>query len=68
MEIIELEGGWLVRQMEEVQQEVSSWPIELRRFLSINDSLVHKPSDGTEPPTMTPAFSVSESTQKSKID
>jgi hypothetical protein len=68
METIELEGGWFVRQMEEVQREVSSWPNELKPLLSINDSLIHKPSDERESPTTTPTYRVSETPQKSKID
>ena len=41
METIELEKGWLVRQMEEVRQKVEKWPDVLKPLLTLNSSLVH---------------------------
>lgn len=44
MESIELEKGWLVRQMEEVRQEVEKWPDVLKPLMTMNSSLVHPKS------------------------
>jgi len=44
MESIELEKGWLARQMEEVRREVEKWPEVLQPLRSINASLIHPPS------------------------
>ncbi len=44
MEAIELEQGWLVRQMEEVRREVASWPDAVKPLRTINASLVQQPS------------------------
>jgi len=41
METIELEQGWLARQMTEVRREVQSWPDVLKPLTTINSSLVH---------------------------
>jgi hypothetical protein len=41
METIELEQGWLARQMKEVRREVQSWPEVLKPLTTINSSLVH---------------------------
>lgn len=45
METIELEKGWLSRQMREVCQDAQDWPEVLKPLASINASLVHQPTD-----------------------
>lgn len=40
MDTIELEEGWLARQMEEVQRDVEGWPDVLKPLITINASLV----------------------------
>ena len=42
MESIELERGWLARQMREVRQEVQSWPDVLTPLRTLNSSLVYR--------------------------
>lgn len=44
MEAIELEKGWLERQMEEVRSSAKSWPDVMKPITSINASLVHQPA------------------------
>ena len=39
METIELEKGWLARQMEEVRREVEKWPDVLLPLRTINSAL-----------------------------
>ncbi len=41
MDTIELEKGWLARQMTEVRTNVQSWPEVLKPLTTINSSLVH---------------------------
>ena len=40
METIELEKGWLARQMEEVRRDVENWPEVLKPLTRLNSSLV----------------------------
>lgn len=42
MESIELERGWLARQMQEVRQDVQRWPDVLAPLRTLNASLVHR--------------------------
>lgn len=42
MESIELERGWLARQMHEVRQDVQSWPAVLTPLRTLNSSLVYR--------------------------
>ncbi len=42
METIDLEKGWLERQMDEVRREVENWPEVLKPLTSLNSSLVHR--------------------------
>ena len=44
MESIELEKGWLARQMEEVRLNVEKWPEVLQPLKTINSALIHPPS------------------------
>jgi hypothetical protein len=44
MESIELERGWLARQMQEVRQDVQRWPEVLAPLRTLNASLVHRSS------------------------
>jgi hypothetical protein len=44
METIELEKGWLFRQMEETIREVDKWPDVMKPLTTINASLVHQPA------------------------
>ena len=44
MESIELEKGWLARQMEEVRLNVEKWPEVLQPLRTINSALIHPPS------------------------
>lgn len=41
METIELEKGWLIREMEEVQQKSGNWPDVMRPLMTLNDPLIH---------------------------
>lgn len=50
METIELEDGWLFRQMEETIREVDKWPEVMKQITTINASLVHQPSTGHQNP------------------
>jgi hypothetical protein len=50
METIELEEGWLVRQMTEVRREAESWPEVMKPITTINASLVHQPSTNNPNP------------------
>lgn len=43
METIELEKGWLFRQMEETIREVDKWPEVMKPLTTINASLIHQP-------------------------
>jgi hypothetical protein len=42
MESIELDRGWLARQMHEVRQEVRNWPDVMMPLRTLNSSLVHR--------------------------
>ena len=42
MESIELERGWLARQMREVRQDVQNWPDVLKPLRTLNSSLVYR--------------------------
>ena len=44
MKSIELEKGWLARQMEEVRLNVEKWPEVLQPLRTINSALKHPPS------------------------
>jgi hypothetical protein len=44
METIELEEGWLIRQMQEARREFDNWPEVKKRLATINESLVHQPT------------------------
>jgi hypothetical protein len=48
METIELEKGWLIRQMVEVRREAENWPEVMKSIITINASLVHQPSDSDQ--------------------
>jgi hypothetical protein len=39
METIELERGWLERQMDEVRRDVANWPDVLKPLTTLNSSL-----------------------------
>jgi len=61
METIELEKGWLERQMDEVRRDVEKWPEVLKPLKTINSDLTTrtKPVDscsiqGPNPPTKLP--------------
>lgn len=41
METIELEKGWLIRQMVEVRQKSGNWPDVMQPLMTLNDSLIH---------------------------
>lgn len=50
METIELEEGWLVRQMTEVRRDAENWPDVMKPITTINASLVHQPSASNSHP------------------
>ncbi|GEM_PF-1404750 len=42
MESIELDRGWLARQMQEVREDVQNWPKVLAPLRTLNASLVYR--------------------------
>lgn len=44
METIQLQKGWLVRQMEEVRRDVEEWPEVLKPLTTINSALTTRPT------------------------
>ena len=49
MESIELERGWLARQMQEVHEKVQDWPEVLTPLRTLNASLVRQPNQPGSP-------------------
>lgn len=47
MEPIQLEEGWLTRQMREIRSEVGQWPAEVKILRSINSLLVNTTKEAT---------------------
>ena len=66
METIELEEGWLVRQMQEVRRETQDWPAVMEPITSINASLVHQLFGTDENPVARNRQPVSENSESGK--
>lgn len=57
MKSIELDRGWLARQLKEVREEVQTWPTVLAPLRTLNASLAYPSSapDESNPDTLLPA-------------